>query len=170
MSGEFFPLQIIYQGKTKASLPRNFSFPKGFCLSQNPKHHLNETQSIALIDSVDKGNQFWHKIAKIKYLEIWVFGKIDKFKYHWKYKPQNRQINVALKLYVIRFLKKMKSLISDESKFKRRTRNPTKARENNMITYLRKLKRDGIIDVILREIMPFCSSQDVEFIRSSYCS
>ena len=46
MSGEFLPLQIIYQGKTKASLPRNFSFPKGFCLSQNPKHYSNETESI----------------------------------------------------------------------------------------------------------------------------
>ena len=31
LSGEFLPLQIIYQGKTKASLPRNFSFPKSFC-------------------------------------------------------------------------------------------------------------------------------------------
>ena len=52
MSGEFLPLQIIYQGKTKASLPRNFSFPKGFCLSQNPKHYSYEIETIALVDSV----------------------------------------------------------------------------------------------------------------------
>ena len=44
-------MQIIYQGKTKASLPRNFSFPKSFCVSQNPKHHSNEAETIDLIDS-----------------------------------------------------------------------------------------------------------------------
>ena len=52
LSGEFLPLQIIYQGKTKASLPRNFSFPKSFCVSQNPKHYSNEAETIGLIDSV----------------------------------------------------------------------------------------------------------------------
>jgi len=31
LSGEFLPLQIIHQGKTKASLPWNFSFPKSYC-------------------------------------------------------------------------------------------------------------------------------------------
>ena len=31
LAGEFLPMQVIYQGKTKASLPRNFVFPKGFC-------------------------------------------------------------------------------------------------------------------------------------------
>ena len=49
----------------------------------------------------------------------------------------------------------MKLIISDEPKFKRLTRNPTKARENSSIIYLRKLKHDGVIDeVTLREIMP----------------
>ena len=38
LTGEFLPMQIIYGGKTKASLPRGFVFPKGFSLSQNPKH------------------------------------------------------------------------------------------------------------------------------------
>ena len=52
LSGEFLPLQIIYQGKTKASLPRNFSFPKSFRASQNPKHYSNEAETIGLIDSV----------------------------------------------------------------------------------------------------------------------
>ena len=40
----------------------------------------------------------------------------------------------------------MKQLISDESKFKKLTQNPTKSREDSLITYLRKLKRDGVID------------------------
>ena len=40
----------------------------------------------------------------------------------------------------------MKQLISDETKFKKLTQNPTKSREDSLITYLRKLKRDGIID------------------------
>lgn len=40
------------QGKTKASLPRNFSFPKSFCVSQNPKHYSNEAETIGLIGSV----------------------------------------------------------------------------------------------------------------------
>ena len=52
LAGEFLPMQVIYQGKTKASLPRNFVFPKGFCLTQNPKHHLNEEETLKLIDSI----------------------------------------------------------------------------------------------------------------------
>lgn len=51
-SGEFLPLQIIYQGKTKANLPRNFSFPKSFCVGQNTKHYSNEAETIGLIDFV----------------------------------------------------------------------------------------------------------------------
>lgn len=50
--GEFLPLQIIYKGKTKASHPWNFSFPKSFCISQNPKHYSNDAETIGLIDSV----------------------------------------------------------------------------------------------------------------------
>ena len=40
----------------------------------------------------------------------------------------------------------MKQLISDESKFEKLTENPTKSREDSLITYLRKLKRDGVIN------------------------
>ena len=40
----------------------------------------------------------------------------------------------------------MKQLISDETKFKKLTQNLTKSREDSLITYLGKLKRDGIID------------------------
>ena len=40
----------------------------------------------------------------------------------------------------------MKQLISDETKFKKFTQNPRKSGGDSLITYLRKLKRDGIID------------------------
>ena len=54
LSGNFLPMQIIYQGKTTASQPRNFQFPKGFFVSQNPKHYSNETETLSLIDKVIK--------------------------------------------------------------------------------------------------------------------
>ena len=54
LSGNFLPMQIIYQGKTIASQPRNFQFPKGFLVSQNPKHYSNETETLNLIDKVIK--------------------------------------------------------------------------------------------------------------------
>lgn len=38
-SGEFLPIQIIYQGKTPASQPKNTTFPSGFLITQNPKHY-----------------------------------------------------------------------------------------------------------------------------------
>ena len=45
------------------------------------------------------------------------------------------------------YLNKMKQLISDGTKFKSvLSHNPTKSRENSLISYLRNLKRDGIID------------------------
>ena len=52
LSGEFLPMQIIYCGKTTASQLRGFKFPKGFCLSQNPKHWSNEQETLELIDEV----------------------------------------------------------------------------------------------------------------------
>ena len=52
LAGEFLPLQIIYGGKTAASLPRGFQFLAGFCLSQNPKHWSNEQETLKLIDEV----------------------------------------------------------------------------------------------------------------------
>ena len=42
LSGKFLPMQVIYAGKTKASQPRGFVFPKKFCSSQNEKHWSNE--------------------------------------------------------------------------------------------------------------------------------
>ena len=35
---KFLSIQVIYSGKTKASQPRGFNFPPGFCVSQNPQH------------------------------------------------------------------------------------------------------------------------------------
>ena len=37
LSGEFLPMQVIYQGKTAASQPRGFKFLRGFAISQNPQ-------------------------------------------------------------------------------------------------------------------------------------
>ena len=52
LSGEFLPLQIIYGGKTKACLPCGFEFPKGFWLTQNPKHWSNEQETMKLIKEI----------------------------------------------------------------------------------------------------------------------
>ena len=58
------------------------------------------------------------------------------------------------------YLNKMKQLISDETKFKRLARNPTKSREDSLISNLRKLKRDKIIDDN-NKILPCGSSHGV---------
>lgn len=52
LSGEMLPFQIIYGGKTTASQPRGFKFPKGFCISQNPQHWSNEQETLKLIDEI----------------------------------------------------------------------------------------------------------------------
>lgn len=52
LAGTFLPMQIIYSGKTKASQPRNFVFPKGFCISQNPQHWSNEEETLRLLNEV----------------------------------------------------------------------------------------------------------------------
>lgn len=48
LSGEFSPMQIIYQRKTSRSQPVGFKF------SQNEKHYSNETETLSLIDKVIK--------------------------------------------------------------------------------------------------------------------
>ena len=40
MDGKGLPFQTIYKGKTKQSLPK-VTFPTGFSLSDNMKHHSN---------------------------------------------------------------------------------------------------------------------------------
>ena len=44
-SNEFLPMQVIYSGKTKASQHRDFNFPPGFFVTQNPKHWSNEEET-----------------------------------------------------------------------------------------------------------------------------
>jgi len=52
LTNEFLPMQIIYGGKTKASLPHGVRFPTGFSLTQNPKHWSNEQETLKLIKDV----------------------------------------------------------------------------------------------------------------------
>ena len=60
------------------------------------------------------------------------------------------------------YLNKMKQLISDGTKFKLLSHNPTKSRENSLISYLRNLKRDGIIDeATYSKILPCGSTAGV---------
>ena len=60
------------------------------------------------------------------------------------------------------YLNKMKQLISDETKFKKLTQNKTKSREDSLLTYLRKLRKDGILDgATFQKILPSGSSPDV---------
>ena len=60
------------------------------------------------------------------------------------------------------YLNKMKLLISDATKFKKLTQNPTKSREDSLISYLRKLKKDKIInDATLHKILPCGSTPSV---------
>ena len=60
------------------------------------------------------------------------------------------------------YLNKMKKLISDGTKFKLLKLNPTKSREESLSAYLRKIKKDGIIDdVTFHKILPSGSSPGV---------
>ena len=60
------------------------------------------------------------------------------------------------------YLNKMKQLLSDNTKFKPLTSNPTKAREESLSSYLRKLRKDGIIDdAVCQKILPSGSSPGV---------
>ena len=45
-------MQVIYGGKTQASQPRDFKLPSGFCITQNPKHWSNESETLKLIDEI----------------------------------------------------------------------------------------------------------------------
>ena len=48
---EFLHLQLIYDGKTKHSLPK-YKFPESFSLSVNPKHFSNTEESIKIIEEI----------------------------------------------------------------------------------------------------------------------
>ena len=49
---EFLPMQVIYSGKTKASQPRDFKYPSGFCVTQNPQHWSNEAETLKMIEKI----------------------------------------------------------------------------------------------------------------------
>ena len=51
LNGHVLPMQLIYGGETKQSLPR-FTFPDGFSLGFNPKHFSNAMESIKLINEI----------------------------------------------------------------------------------------------------------------------
>ena len=51
LDGKFLPIQLIYGGKMKKSLPR-YKFPESFSLSVNPKHFSNTEESIKIINEV----------------------------------------------------------------------------------------------------------------------
>ena len=53
LHGEFFPVQLIYGGKTSQSLPR-FEFPSGFLLSANPKHFSDTDESLKFLKEIIK--------------------------------------------------------------------------------------------------------------------
>ena len=52
LNGDFLPMQLIYQGETKASQPRGFDFPRGFAVTQNPKHYSNELETLNLLENI----------------------------------------------------------------------------------------------------------------------
>ena len=52
LANDFLPMQVIYSGKTQASQPRDFKFPSGFCVTQNPKHWSNKSETLKLIDEI----------------------------------------------------------------------------------------------------------------------
>ena len=51
MSGEFLPMQLIYEGKTPRCLPK-YTFPSDFHVTQNPTHWANETTSLELLEKI----------------------------------------------------------------------------------------------------------------------
>lgn len=54
LSGKFLPIQIIYSGKTTACQHCGVTFPRGFSVTQNPKHWSNEQETLKLIDEIIK--------------------------------------------------------------------------------------------------------------------
>ena len=51
MENKFFPMQLIYKGKTSQSHPK-IHFPNGFPLSVNLKHYSSETDSLKFLKDI----------------------------------------------------------------------------------------------------------------------
>ena len=52
MTGDFLPMQLIYEGKTPRFLPKDVEFPKKFDVTFTPNHWSNEEKSKQLLDNV----------------------------------------------------------------------------------------------------------------------
>ena len=52
ITGDFLPLQLIYEGRTPRWLPKDFEFPKEFDVTFIPNHWSNEEKSNQLLDNV----------------------------------------------------------------------------------------------------------------------
>ena len=51
LSGNFLPIQLIYDGKTAKSIPA-VAFPPEFVLSANEKHYSNEKESLNMLEKI----------------------------------------------------------------------------------------------------------------------
>ena len=52
LNGTFLPMQLIYGGKTKQSLPPGVRFPDSFSLNVNEKHYSNEKEVLKHLEEV----------------------------------------------------------------------------------------------------------------------
>ena len=52
MTGDFLPMQLIYEGKTPRCLPKDVEFPKEFDVTFTPNRWSNEEKSKQLLDNV----------------------------------------------------------------------------------------------------------------------
>lgn len=51
-TGDFLPIQLIYQGKTDRCLPKGVSFPQGFNVTCTPNHWSNEEKAIEHFNTI----------------------------------------------------------------------------------------------------------------------
>ena len=52
MTGDFLPMQLIYEGKTPRCLPKDVEFPKEFDVTFTPNHWSNKEKSKQLLDVI----------------------------------------------------------------------------------------------------------------------
>ena len=52
MTGEFLPMQLIYEGKTPRCLPQGTEFPNGFNLTYTANHWSNEEKVIEHLEKI----------------------------------------------------------------------------------------------------------------------
>ena len=82
LSGDFLPVQLIYQGKTKRCQP-TYPFPREFHVTQTKKHWANENTSLDLIKEVlvPYVRKFRQKLSLPEDQQRLLFA--DVFKGHW---------------------------------------------------------------------------------------